>query len=104
MGHKVLAIFFSLICVPGNYSTVFSFNIFLLNFNFIFFINNNAERRLFVNVNLPVSNCLTQQLTFKSFFFIIQYLQNFFQILLVILPKKWVYVKFRKLSEILSNK
>lgn len=68
MGHKVLAIFFTLICAPGNYSTVFSFNVFLLSYNFVFFINNNAERRLFVSVNLPVSNCLTQELTFKSFF------------------------------------
>ncbi len=68
MGHKVLAIFFTLICAPGNYSTVFSFNIVLLRYHFVFFINNNAERRLFVNVNLPVSNCLTQELTFNFFF------------------------------------
>ncbi len=74
MGHKVLAIFFTLICAPGNYSTVFSFNIFLLSYNFVFFINNNAERRLFVNVNLPDSNCLTQELTFNLFYnFFIQF-------------------------------
>lgn len=74
MGHKLLAFFFILICIPGMYSIVFSFNSFQFSSNF--FINTSAERRSFVTVNLQISNAFDRTVNFQTFILIL-YFPNF---------------------------